>query len=186
MWADASSKFKRYQYHSARMLHLKWFESLGTFRKASRSTILRIYELTIDLFSLKTGRVVRRDNNTGALVITTTLITIPALPILKCNDSSRFFLFLFFFFIVNTLFLRIGMENWKWNGKLKFSTQFPHSSFSTPRIFHVPQIFVICWIESVDPVNDLCLTNQFYSLLLWMLLNSKKSLKCTMLTLKCF
>ena len=28
------------------------------------------------------------------------------------------------------------------------------------------EIFVICWIESVDPVADLCLTNQIYSLLL--------------------
>ena len=25
-----------------------------------------------------------------------------------------------------------------WNGKLKFSTHFPHSAFSTPRIFHTP------------------------------------------------
>ena len=43
------------------------------------------------------------------------------------------------------------------------------------------EIFVICWIESVDPVDDLCLTNQIYSLLLSMLLNSKKSLKFTLL-----
>ena len=28
------------------------------------------------------------------------------------------------------------------------------------------KIFVICWIESVDPVDDLCLTNQIYSVLL--------------------
>ena len=28
------------------------------------------------------------------------------------------------------------------------------------------EIFVICWIESVDPVDDLCLTNQIYSALL--------------------
>ena len=28
------------------------------------------------------------------------------------------------------------------------------------------EIFVICWIESVNPVYDLCLTNQIYSLLL--------------------
>ena len=28
------------------------------------------------------------------------------------------------------------------------------------------EIFVICWIESVDPVDDLCLTNQIYSVLL--------------------
>ena len=28
------------------------------------------------------------------------------------------------------------------------------------------EIFVICWIESVDPVADLCLTNQIYSVLL--------------------
>ena len=25
---------------------------------------------------------------------------------------------------------------------------------------------MICWIESVDPVDDLCLTNQIYSVLL--------------------
>ena len=25
---------------------------------------------------------------------------------------------------------------------------------------------MICWIESVDPVDDLCLTNQIYSALL--------------------
>ena len=25
------------------------------------------------------------------------------------------------------------------------------------------EIFVICWIESLDPVDDLCLTNQIYS-----------------------
>ena len=29
------------------------------------------------------------------------------------------------------------------------------------------EIFVICWIESVDPVVDLCLTNQIYSVLLY-------------------
>ena len=28
------------------------------------------------------------------------------------------------------------------------------------------EIFVICWIGSVDPVDDLCLTNQIYSALL--------------------
>ena len=28
------------------------------------------------------------------------------------------------------------------------------------------EIFVICWIGSVDPVADLCLTNQTYSALL--------------------
>ena len=28
------------------------------------------------------------------------------------------------------------------------------------------EIFVICWIASVDPVDDLCLTNQIYSALL--------------------
>ena len=149
MWVTANSKYTRYQYHSARVLHLKLFKSLGTFRKASRLTILWIYKLTVDPFSLKTGRVVLRDNNTGALVNTTTLITIPALRILKCNDSSRFFSFSFFS-ITNKLIIRI------WNGKLKlklkieifyaFSTlrifhtlHFPHSSFSTPRIFYTPR-----------------------------------------------
>ena len=24
------------------------------------------------------------------------------------------------------------------------------------------EIFVICWIESVDPIDDLCMTNQIY------------------------
>ena len=28
------------------------------------------------------------------------------------------------------------------------------------------EIFVICWIGSVDPADDLCLTNQIYSALL--------------------
>ena len=28
------------------------------------------------------------------------------------------------------------------------------------------EIFVICWVGSVDPVDDLCLTNQIYSALL--------------------
>ena len=28
------------------------------------------------------------------------------------------------------------------------------------------EIFVICWIGSVDPVDDLCLTDQIYSALL--------------------
>ena len=28
------------------------------------------------------------------------------------------------------------------------------------------EIFVVCWIESVDPVDDLCLTIQTYSVLL--------------------
>ena len=28
------------------------------------------------------------------------------------------------------------------------------------------EILVICWIGSVDPVDDLCLTNQIYSALL--------------------
>ena len=28
------------------------------------------------------------------------------------------------------------------------------------------EVFVICWIESVDPFDDLCVTNQIYSVLL--------------------
>ena len=28
------------------------------------------------------------------------------------------------------------------------------------------EIFVICWIRSVEPVDDLCVTNQIYSALL--------------------
>ena len=28
------------------------------------------------------------------------------------------------------------------------------------------ELLVICWIKSVDPVDDLCLTNQIYSALL--------------------
>ena len=113
MWVEANSKYKRY----------------FTFRKASRSTILWICELTVDPFSLKTGRVVRRDNNTGALVNTTTLITIPALRILKCNDSSRFFSFPF-------------SPHLKWKIEIfyAFSTlrifhtlHFPHPALRTPR-----------------------------------------------------
>ena len=47
------------------------------------------------------------------------------------------------------------------------------------------EIFVLRYLlDRVGrPVDDLCLTNQIYLLLLWMLLNSTKSLKCTMLTL---
>ena len=43
---------------------------------------------------------------------------------------------------------------------------------------------MICCIESVDPVADFCLTNQIYSELLNA--NSKKSLRCKIITLKCF
>ena len=32
--------------------------------------------------------------------------------------------------------------------------------------FDTFEILVICWIGSVDPVDDLCLTNQIYSALL--------------------
>ena len=48
-----------------------------------------------------------------------------------------FFLFLFFLLLTNC-FSAFEMENWNWNGKLKFSTHFPHSTFSTPLIFHIP------------------------------------------------
>ena len=137
MWVEANSKYKRY----------------FTFRKASRSTILWICELTIDPFSLKTGRVVRRDNNTGALVNTTTLITIPALRILKCNDSSRFFSFSF-------------SPHLKWKIEIfyAFSTlrifhtlHFPHPSFSTSLTPHStfstePWIKLVQWKRCKDPV----------------------------------
>ena len=43
MWVEANSKYKRYQHHSARVLHLGWFKSLGTFREASRLTLLYIW-----------------------------------------------------------------------------------------------------------------------------------------------
>ena len=41
--------------------------------------------------------------------------------------------------------------------------QISNGSFTTLLVLIV---FVICWIESVDPVADLCLTNQIYSVLL--------------------
>ena len=45
------------------------------------------------------------------------------------------------------------------------------------------EIFVICWIGSVDPVDDLCLTNQIYSALL----NAFEFKEITeMPTFKCF
>ena len=44
---------------------------------------------------------------------------------------------------------------------------------------------MICWIEAVDPVADLCLTNQIYSVLL-NAFEFKEIPKCKMLTLKCF
>ena len=46
------------------------------------------------------------------------------------------------------------------------------SEFQDPFLFFVPfdtldlEIFVICWIESVGHFDDLCLTNEIYSLLL--------------------
>ena len=146
IWVEPNSKYKRYQYHSPRVLHFKWFKSLGTFCKASRSTILWIYELTIDPFSLKTGREVLRDNNTGVLVDTTTLITISALRILKCNDSSRFFFLSFF--IVNTMFLPI------WNGKLKLKWKIEiFYAFSTLCIFHTPRFPPNCVTHSRSVVS---------------------------------
>ena len=39
---------------------------------------------------------------------------------------------------------------------------------------------MICWIESVDPVADLCLTNQIYSVLLKLIIEVQNT------TLKCF
>ena len=35
-----------------------------------------------------------------------------------------------------------------------------------PLGFRSSEVFVICWVESVDPVADLCLANQIYSVLL--------------------
>ena len=40
------------------------------------------------------------------------------------------------------------------------------------------EIFVICWIESVDPMADLCLTNQIYSVLLYAFEFKEITLKC--------
>ena len=45
--------------------------------------------------------------------------------------------------------------------------------------------FVICWIESVDPVTDLCLTNQIYSVLL-NAFEFKEITEAQNTTLKCF
>ena len=44
----------------------------------------------------------------------------------------------------------------------KFQDTFFFVEFDTLEL----EIFVICWIGSVDPVDDLCLTNQIYSALL--------------------
>ena len=46
-------------------------------------------------------------------------------------------------------------------------------------------LFVIRWIESVDPVSDLCLTNQIYSLLL-NAFELKEIAEVQNTTLKCF
>ena len=47
------------------------------------------------------------------------------------------------------------------------------------------EIFVICWIESFDPVADLCLTNQIYSVLL-NTFEFKEIAEVQNTTLKCF
>ena len=57
-----------------------------------------------------------------------------------------------------------------------------NSEFCFPRD---QSLSVYCWIGSVDPVDDLCLTNQIYSALL-NTFEFNKSLKCKMLTFKCF
>ena len=50
--------------------------------------------------------------------------------------------------------------------KVTLYTQLRLQSFRI-RFFLVEiEIFVICWIGSVDPVDDLCLTNQIYLALL--------------------
>ena len=46
-------------------------------------------------------------------------------------------------------------------------------------------LFVIRWIESVDPVSDLCLTNQIYSVLL-NAFELKEIAEVQNTTLKCF
>ena len=88
-------------------------------------------------------RVVRRDNNTGALVNTTTLTTIPALRILKCNDSSRCFLFLIFQLLTHCFSAFLRKLTWKTEICSSFFTllifhtpHFPHSAFSTLRTPH--------------------------------------------------
>ena len=48
------------------------------------------------------------------------------------------------------------------------------------------EIFVICWIQSVDPVADLCLTNQNLFSTAKCFWIQKKSLKCKILNVKCF
>ena len=77
----------------------------------------------------------------------TTSTTIPTLRILKCNNASRFFLFLFiYFYSLHTVYPHwIGRVKRKIEIFYAFSTprifhtpHFPHSSFSTPRIFHTP------------------------------------------------
>ena len=47
------------------------------------------------------------------------------------------------------------------------------------------EIFVICWIETVDPVAELCLTNQIYSVLL-NTFEFKEITEAQTTTLKCF
>ena len=59
-----------------------------------------------------------------------------------------------------------------------FQHCFKHSSFYS-------EIFVICWIESVDPVADLCLTNQIYSAML-NAFEFKEITEVQNTTLKCF
>ena len=102
-----------------------------------------IHELTIDLNSLKTQG---RQHSGVRVQISTTPTTIPTLPILKCNNASRFFVFIYFFYCLHIVYPH-------WNDKVRrkieiffaFSTlrifhtpHFPHSAFSTLHIFHTP------------------------------------------------
>ena len=56
----------------------------------------------------------------------------------------------------------------------------PGFSGSVSNVHHsvYSEIFVMCWIESVDPVADLCLANQIYSVLLNTFEVQNTTLKC--------
>ena len=76
----------------------------------------------------------------------TTPTTIPALRILKCNNASRFFVFIYLFLLFTHCLSALEWESeteieifYAFSTPRIFHTRhFPHSAFSTPRIFHTP------------------------------------------------
>ena len=131
MWVEANSKFKRYQYHSARVLHLK-SPYLSQGEPLNNIMKLRINNRSILFKNWTCGtqgqqhRGVSEHNNTYYN---------PSPAHLKMQCFIAFFLFLL---LLTLCFSAFEMANWNWNGKLKFSMYFPDSAFSTLRTFYTP------------------------------------------------